>query len=65
METVKENKKTIKKHSFTDANGTQYILNAETREIISTMDRSGFIYDSTGKRVGNIHNRAFMEGFNY
>ena len=51
--------------SFTDAEGTSYILDADTREIITTMDRNGFIYNSEGERTGNIHGHEYIEGYCY
>jgi hypothetical protein len=58
-------KEEIKTKSFTDAEGTKYILNAETREIISSMDRNGFIYNSKGERTGNIHGHKFITHYQY
>jgi|AntAceMinimDraft_16_1070373.scaffolds.fasta_scaffold402127_2 hypothetical protein len=40
--------------SYTDANGTTYIIDKKTRKIQSSMCRSGFIYDAEGKRNGHI-----------
>lgn len=57
--------KTVRKTSFTDANGTKYILNAETRQIISTMDKNGFIYNSKGERTGNIHGNEYITHYYY
>lgn len=55
----------VKTRSITDANGNQYTINAKTREIISRRDKYGFIYDSQGNRVGNVHGHAHMDGFYY
>ncbi len=51
--------------SFTDANGTQFIIDLKTRKIISTMDKHGFIYNAKGIRTGNIHGHAYLDGCYY
>ena len=51
--------------TFTDANGTRYILDADTRRIKSTMDKHGFIYDADGKITGNIHGKEHIKGYHY
>ena len=50
---------------FTDANGTSFIVDKATRKIVTSMCRSGFIYDSKGERTGNIHGYTFAEGCYY
>ena len=57
-----KNKKT---HSVTDANGTTFILDDKTRMILTSMDKNGFIYNSKGERIGNIHGHEYIEGYNY
>lgn len=52
--------------SITDSDGTVFIINSETRAIISSRDKYGFMYDSQGKRVGNINeNQHFLVGYDY
>lgn len=58
-------KETPKTRDITDADGNQYTINSETREIISRRDRHGFIYNSKNERVGNIFGYEFMDGYNY
>jgi len=44
-------KKTI---SFSTANGRVYILDAKTREVLTSRDRYGNIYNAKGKKEGHI-----------
>jgi len=60
-----ENTTTIQTRTITDAEGNQYTINSKTREIISKRDKHGFIYDSKGKRVGNVFGHHFIEGYHY
>lgn len=54
-----------KTRNITDAHGNQYTINSKTREIISRRDKHGFIYDSQGNRVGNVHGYTHLDGFFY
>jgi hypothetical protein len=54
-----------KTKAFTDANGTRYTMDAETGVIFSSMDRSGFLYDSEGKRKGHVNGDAHYDGVHY
>jgi len=51
--------------TISDANGTKYIINSDTRKVITTMDKHGFIYNSEGTRTGNIHGKQYIEGCFY
>lgn len=53
------------KKTITDANGTRITFDNKTRQIENTIDKHGFIYDSTGQRTGNVHGHAYIEGIYY
>ena len=56
------NKKEIKTRSLADAEGNKYIIEKDSRKIVSRVDKYGFIYKG-GKRVGHIDNEEFIEGY--
>jgi len=45
----------IKKRAVSAPNGRIYIINAETREILTTRDKFGNIYDKWGNRTSHIN----------
>lgn len=51
--------------SFSDADGNSFILDAATRNIMAVIDRHGFLTNSEGKRLFNVHGHKFIKGYNY
>lgn len=52
-------------HVITDSEGNRITYCTSTEEIISTIDRYGFIFNPKGERTGNVHGLEYIEGYHY
>ncbi|WP_155827700.1 hypothetical protein [Gillisia sp. JM1] len=56
---------TIDTKTLTDAEGNRTKYNTTTNEIVSTIDKHGFIFDAEGNRTGHISNDEYIDGYFY
>lgn len=54
LKRLKTNLTMSKTESFATANGRVYIIDAKTKEVLTSRDRYGNIYNSKGKKEGHI-----------
>jgi len=49
--------------TITDSKGNRITFDIQSRQIVKTVDRHGFIFNAQGKRTGNVHGQSFIKGY--